>query len=601
MTFMRVNHLRSGETLPSGRELATSWGVSRAAMSRVLHQLEGSGLLWRDGNRLRLGASSLRDGFVVQAHVSWPEEIEAIREIIASRGGSLEVHPHQTMRKSLLDSRAKLPAGIITTHRDHLDLLADLKAAGSCVVLCHHEWKENSFVTGDHVRLAAIAVDHLHTLGHREIAFLYQDQIVSHRVSYGVLADGYRSVCAGYDLPRSARRVHKLGNAEAGWEKIFAALTGGHRPVTGIVCAQDHVAFALLRWANAVGIRVPEQLSIVSTHESPDCATCEPPLTTAGIDRVEVTRIAAGQLCTDILERRLRPGAIRKHGVRCQPVLTVRGSTAVPSSAGGVSAGAAARGREGLLQSRWSDDAETRRLKAEQINGRTHARGGEVNPVAYHPLDLSETVNRAFGPRSSWLGDLPLLHFEPGEHRIHGIPFRVCKGQANPSHVALVLRSARSRTSGGKPLPVSATLVVGQTVRAIYFLHAAGWTYEHACIANYHMRFASGREETLPVIAQGPEKPTTKLHTKWMKESVVQDWHPNMEPFPSDRALPFIITEKGDPLLYERYLHTCEWVNPFPDDRLEQIVIESADPDTAATLAVLAITIEKAATNSDTS
>jgi hypothetical protein len=65
-----------------------------------------------------------------------------------------------------------------------------------------------------------------------------------------------------------------------------------------------------------------------------------------------------------------------------------------------------------------------------------------------------------------------------------------------------------------------------------------------------------------------------------------------MKPFSSERALPFVVTKDGDPLLYERYLYTCRWLNKYPKDRLQTIFIERVTPASEATLAVLGITLE---------
>ncbi len=89
---------------------------------------------------------------------------------------------------------------------------------------------------------------------------------------------------------------------------------------------------------------------------------------------------------------------------------------------------------------------------------------------------------------------------------------------------------------------------------------------------------------------QGP--PKKRLERTWRDESSVQDWHPVYPVFKSSRVLPWLVAEKDDPLLYERYLYTCRWVNPHPKKTLECICLRSLLPDTRATLAVLAITLE---------
>jgi hypothetical protein len=50
-----------------------------------------------------------------------------------------------------------------------------------------------------------------------------------------------------------------------------------------------------------------------------------------------------------------------------------------------------------------------------------------------------------------------------------------------------------------------------------------------------------------------------------------------------------MVIDPGDPLEYERYLYTLEWVNSSPETGLESIEV-CGDPNGTETLVVLGIT-----------
>lgn len=106
-----------------------------------------------------------------------------------------------------------------------------------------------------------IAIDHLRSLGHRKIAlFNGPDQ---HKVS------NLREAAYLAEIKRRASNLVHCGIVRAEWtspsESDDAArrlLALPQRP-TGVVCSSDAFAMALIRQARALGLRVPQDLSIV--------------------------------------------------------------------------------------------------------------------------------------------------------------------------------------------------------------------------------------------------------------------------------------------------------------------------------------------------
>lgn len=113
-------------------------------------------------------------------------------------------------------------------------------------------------VEGDNAAGAAAVVDHLAELGHRRIAVLAGTPGAS---TSAQRLDGLRRRLAALGLP-PARVVPADFHYDDGVRAATALLTGPEPP-TAIVGQNDLLAFAALNAAAALGVPVPERLSVV--------------------------------------------------------------------------------------------------------------------------------------------------------------------------------------------------------------------------------------------------------------------------------------------------------------------------------------------------
>jgi DNA-binding LacI/PurR family transcriptional regulator len=106
-------------------------------------------------------------------------------------------------------------------------------------------------------------------------------------------------------------------------------LLAGDKPPTAVLCFSDVLAFGVIDAAEALGLRVPGQLSVVGFDDSPAAARSRPPLTTVHQDVAAKGRLAAATLAATI--ERARSGARgRARHVVLPTELVVRASTAPP-------------------------------------------------------------------------------------------------------------------------------------------------------------------------------------------------------------------------------------------------------------------------------
>lgn len=169
---------------------------------------------------------------------------------------------------------------------------------------------------------ARAAAQHVVDLGHRRVAVLTLDSrkiVKSHLVSEARWR-GYRGPLerAGCDTT-----VEPAGGLD--WDE-FAALVSGllqHEPApTAILAMSDDIADGVVRVAATLGIRIPDQLSVVGFDDTPVATGSVPPLTTVHQNHAAKGRLAARMLL----------GQIEAKQVRLPVELVVRDSTAPPAA-----------------------------------------------------------------------------------------------------------------------------------------------------------------------------------------------------------------------------------------------------------------------------
>ena len=167
----------------------------------------------------------------------------------------------------------------------------------------------------------AAATQHLIGLGHRRIAYIGDR---NGRQSDTERFAGYRHALDAADLPFEPELVfHGDGNPEGGMEGIarLLALPG---PPTAVFCYDDMTAIGALRQIRILGLRVPDDISLIGFDDLPVVRYCDPPLTTVRQPMPEMGRLAMETLL-DIIA-----GSRSSHNIKVPGELIVRQSTAPP-------------------------------------------------------------------------------------------------------------------------------------------------------------------------------------------------------------------------------------------------------------------------------
>ena len=177
-------------------------------------------------------------------------------------------------------------------------------------------------VDSDNLRGARLAVEHLLSLGHRRIALLTgREDLQSARLR----ERGFREAMADAGVPVDEELVQP-GDYDAVVSAAAATrVLGAPTPPTAVFAANDTAAIATVETARSLGLRVPEDLSVVGFDNIPESALNSPPLTTVN-QPIKVM----GRRAVEMLVQLMRGDELDKTHVTLDTHLVVRGSTCAP-------------------------------------------------------------------------------------------------------------------------------------------------------------------------------------------------------------------------------------------------------------------------------
>ena len=136
---------------------------------------------------------------------------------------------------------------------------------------------------------AMLAVGHLRELGHQRIAFVAGPR--GGRSGSERLA-GYRASCESHGLKVVPEHIIAGGDLLEDGARALTTLMHVAQPPTAVLCYNDMAAIGLLAAAQAAGVRVPDDLSIIGYDNIPFSAFTTPALTTVDQPKQTLGRLA---------------------------------------------------------------------------------------------------------------------------------------------------------------------------------------------------------------------------------------------------------------------------------------------------------------------
>jgi LacI family transcriptional regulator len=187
----------------------------------------------------------------------------------------------------------------------------------------HRHLKNVTNVVLDHRRAAELTLQHLYSLGHRQIAFMHGQPFSSDSSDRWT---GIVQVCEELKLPMHPELIMQLdrdiSSPELGYP-VVKHLIDKKRKFTALVCFNDVAAIGAIRGLRDLGLRVPEDISVIGFDDIKAAAFLSPGLTTIRQPLAEMGRFAA-----QCLVNRLNRTEEFREQVAFEPELVVRESTA---------------------------------------------------------------------------------------------------------------------------------------------------------------------------------------------------------------------------------------------------------------------------------
>lgn len=336
-------------------DVAASTGLSLSTVSMVLNNRPGSRIAETTAARVRQAAKELgytpnrtarglRTGRS-EAIGFISDEVTVTRYASAMVRGILDAaearnhailmaetdHQPGRVDKAIRLMRSRNVDGILIglMQARQVDLPADL--GGVPVIIVNGKVDDRRCILPDEYRAGLDAVGYLVAHGHRKIAFIgraaaHLDPRVSWTIGRRIAGIEAGMVKAGLSL------VHEIEGSD--WEPelgyLGAAEIFEQSDATAVIAANDRIGFGVYLAAQERGLKIPDDVSVISFDDEQLASYVHPQLTTMRLPYLEMGRIAADCL----LDQIDRPGDLDQAGASGEILVPMplieRGSVAEP-------------------------------------------------------------------------------------------------------------------------------------------------------------------------------------------------------------------------------------------------------------------------------
>lgn len=330
---------QDGDAIPPEKVLCAQFDIARGTMRQALQLLEGEGYLWREQGRgtfVRLPSHQntdahnrhlafvvpyIRDSSVSTILVGFQQVAEKAGYSVVFNHVNNDLQQQQDVINKLVQQGV---SGIVLYPVDSESVIGIDRLVRSHypIVLVDRYLKSLStdYVMSDHFGGALRGVHYLLNQGHERVGFVTW---LSPAVSMDHRLLGYMQALREWEIPVDDGLICRVeGYPTINLTPLINYLQNESRP-TAIFAANDQIAIALYRAAAAVGLRIPEDLSVVGFDNLDMSLHLDPPLTTVAQQFMTIGRQAAQVLLT-----RIRGEAAPLQQITISPELIVRQSCA---------------------------------------------------------------------------------------------------------------------------------------------------------------------------------------------------------------------------------------------------------------------------------
>lgn len=338
---------RNGDAIPPEKSLCAEFDIARGTLRQALQMLENEGYLVREQGRgtfIRLidrrstnnegqsrhlafvvpyirdsSVSTILVGFqqvaeqagfsVIFNHVNndLEQQHDVVQKLVAQGVTGIALYPVDSESPAEIDRlvRAHYPLVLVDRYLRHLS---------------------TDYVMSDHFGGALRGVHYLIEQGHERVGFVTW---LSPAVSMDHRFLGYVQALRERGIEPDESLICRVeGYPTVNRASLMNYLSGPNRP-TAVFAANDQIAIALYRAANALEMRIPDDLSVIGFDNLDMSPHLDPPLTTMAQPFLQIGRTAA-----QVLLSRIRGENLPSQQVTLSPELIIRESCAPLVEAG---------------------------------------------------------------------------------------------------------------------------------------------------------------------------------------------------------------------------------------------------------------------------
>jgi DNA-binding LacI/PurR family transcriptional regulator len=329
---------------PSGlKKLAEYLGLNPATVSVVLNDVPGRSIPQATRDRIKAAAKklnyrpsllarSLRSRRTYTIGILVPELGDGYHTQVMSgigdhlmEAGYFYFTAHHRHRKNLIEEYSQMLLGRGAEALIAIDTALEHDFPVPVVALAGHRPVNGvTNVVLDHRFAAELTLSHLHSLGHRRIAFIRGQPFSSDSAErWSGLVAVAREIGITIRPELTVQLDRDISSPELGYPAIQQLLSGGQR-FTALVAFNDMSAIGAIRALHDLGLNVPRDVSVIGFDDIKISAFNNPSLTTIRQPLTNMGRIAA-----QCLLNRLNGSEPFRKQITVEPELMVRESTCV--------------------------------------------------------------------------------------------------------------------------------------------------------------------------------------------------------------------------------------------------------------------------------
>ena len=291
----------AGSRLPYERELCAQYGVERVTIRHALQLLEEDNLIQKQAGR----------GSFVSGPAAQPAPLH--QSILFAMNRSYDI-------RSIGEFNSKMFFRMEDVCHRHGALVEEVAASGTPVICVNHFSPRVQCVMPDNMSGVREAVARLRAWGHERIGFISgpltfinaQERLAAFR--HGLWENG---------LPIDERLIVESDWTYEGGVQAMKEIMGAGEPPTAVCTASDMMAIGAIEAARQLGLRVPEDLSVVGFDNIDMGLYCAPSLTTVSVDAQQIAVVAVEAL---LRFRREKPTPADRYVIRVPARLVERAS-----------------------------------------------------------------------------------------------------------------------------------------------------------------------------------------------------------------------------------------------------------------------------------